>query len=93
MTSAATDGGPVQAGIGITNRIAGQEGTACVLDFAVAGPGPLEFYSFGPRRPLGGPTWGLYNFQTLEEAAAFTRTQSYKDLKAVITSLTVTKIN
>jgi hypothetical protein len=77
MTSAATDGGPVQAGIGITNRIAGQEGTACVLDFAVAGPGPLHFYSFSPRRPLGGPTWGLYRFQTLEEATAFTQTQSY----------------
>jgi hypothetical protein len=93
MTSAANDGGPVQAGIGITNRIAGQDGIGCVLDFAVAGPDPLEFYSFSSRRPLGGPTWGLYNFQTLEEARAFTRTQGYKDLKAVITSLTVTKPN
>ncbi|MDQ0850863.1 hypothetical protein QFZ65_002801 [Arthrobacter sp. B3I9] len=43
--------------------------------------------------PLGGPPWGLYRFQTLEEATAFTQTQSYKDLKAVITSLTVTKLN
>jgi hypothetical protein len=93
MTSAADDGGPVQAGIGITNRIAGQDGTACVLDFAVAGPGDLAFYSFSNRRPLGGPTWGLYKFQTMDEAAAFTRTQGYKDLKAVITSLTVTRLN
>ena len=93
MTSAADDGGPVQAGIGITNRIAGQSGIGCVLDFAVAGPGPLKFYSFSNRRPLGGPTWGLYNFQTMEEATAFTKTQSYQDLKAVITSLTVTKVN
>jgi hypothetical protein len=93
MTSAATDGGPVQAGIGITNRINGENGTACVLDFAVAGPDALNFYSFSTRRPLGGPTWGLYRFQTLEEAAAFTQTQSYKDLKAVITSLTVTKLD
>lgn len=90
MTSAVNDGGPVQAGIGITNRIAGQEGTACVLDLAVAGPGPLEFYGFSSRRPLGGPTFGLYNFQTMAEAEAFTRTQAYQDLKAVITSLTVT---
>ncbi|WP_427132753.1 hypothetical protein [Pseudarthrobacter sp. S9] len=93
MTSAANDGGPVQAGIGITNRIAGQDGIGCVLDFAVAGPGALKLYSFTDRRPLGGPMWGLYKFNTMEEAAAFTRTQGYKDLKAVITSLTVTKIN
>jgi hypothetical protein len=93
MTSAVDDGGPVQAGIGITNRIAGKDGIACVLDLAVAGPGPLEFYSFSNRRPLGGPTWGLYKFQTMEEAAAFTQTQSYKDLKTVITSLTFTKLN
>ena len=93
MTSAANDGGHVQAGLGITNRIAGQEGTACVLDFSVAGPDELEFYGFTDRRPLGGPSWGLYNFQTMDEAEAFTRTQGYKDLKTVITSLTVTKVN
>lgn len=92
MTSAANDGGPVQAGIGITNRIAGQDGIGCVLDLAVAGPGPLNFFSFTDRRPLGGPTWGLYKFKTLDEAAAFTQTQGYKDLKAVITSLTITKV-
>ena len=92
MTSAANDGGPVQAGIGITNRIAGQEGIGCVLDLAVAGPGPLKFFSFADRRPLGGPLWGLYKFNTVEEAAAFTQTQGYKDLKAVITSLTITKM-
>lgn len=93
MTSAVDDGGPVQAGIGITNRIAGQDGIACVLDLAVAGPGPLEFYSFSNRRPLGGPTWGLYKFQTMEEAAAFIKTQSYQDLKTVMMSLTVAKVN
>jgi hypothetical protein len=93
MTSAVDDGGPVQAGIGITNRIAGQDGVACVLDFAVMGPGPLKFYSFSNRRPLGGSLWGLYNFQTMEEATAFTQTKGYKDLKAVITSLTVTKLD
>jgi hypothetical protein len=93
MTSAANDGGPVQAGIGITNRIAGQDGIGCVLDLAVAGPGDLAFYSFGSRRPLGGPTHGLYNFQTLEEAADYAKTQSYEDLKTVITSLTFTKLN
>lgn len=92
MTSAANDGGPVQAGIGITNRIAGQDGIGCVLDLAVAGPGPLKFFSFTDRRPLGGPSWGLYKFTTIEEAAAFTQTQGYKDLKAVITSLTITKV-
>lgn len=92
MASAAHDGGPVQAGIGITNRIAGQEGTGCVLDFAVAGPEALNFYSFTARRPLGGPTWGLYRFQTMEEAMAFTKTAGYQDLKRVITSLTITKI-
>ncbi|MCX2748026.1 hypothetical protein OOZ51_09360 [Arthrobacter sp. MI7-26] len=91
MTSAANDGGPVQAGIGITNRIAGQDGIGCVLDLAVAGPGPLKFFSFTDRRPLGGPTWGLYKFKTMDEAAAFTQTQGYKDFKAVITSLTITK--
>lgn len=90
MTSAANDGGPVQAGIGITNRIAGMDGIACVLDIAVAGPDPLKFYSFSNRRPLGGPTWGLYNFQTMEEAVAFSQTQAYHDLKSVITSLSVT---
>ena len=93
MTSAADDGGPVQAGIGITNRIAGEDGIGCVLDFAVGGPDPLNAYSFTDRRPLGGPTWGLYKFQTIDAAAAFTRTQGYKDLKTVITSLTVTKVN
>ncbi|WP_223985576.1 hypothetical protein [Arthrobacter sp. NicSoilB8] len=93
MTSAADDGGPVQAGIGITNRIAGQSGIGCVLDFAVGGPDPLNAYSFTDRRPLGGPAWGLFKFQTMDEAAAFTRTQGYKDLKSVITSLTVTKVN
>lgn len=93
MTSAANDGGPVQAGIGISNRIAGQDGIGCVLDFAVGGPGALKAYSFTDRRPLGGPTWGLYNFQTMDEAVAFTRTQAYRDLKAVITSLIVTKTN
>ncbi|WP_202615886.1 hypothetical protein [Arthrobacter sp. H-02-3] len=92
MTSAADDGGPVQAGIGVTNRIAGQDGIGCVLDFAVGGPGALKTYSFTDRRPLGGPAWGLYKFKTMEEAAAFTRTQAYKDLKTVITSLTVTKV-
>ncbi|MGO4585974.1 hypothetical protein AB4Z38_19150 [Arthrobacter sp. 2RAF6] len=93
MTSAANDGGPVQAGIGITNRIAGQDGIGCVLDLAVAGPGALKFFSFTDRRPLGGPTWGLYKFNTMEEAAAFTQTQGYKDLKTVITSLTITKVD
>lgn len=93
MTSAANDGGPVQAGIGITNRIAGQDGVGCVLDFAVSGPDALKFYGFASRRPLGGPAHGLYNFQTMEQAVAFTRTQDYQDLKAVITSLTFTKIN
>ncbi|MGY3380405.1 hypothetical protein ACVWYS_002362 [Arthrobacter sp. TE12231] len=93
MTSAANDGGPVQAGIGITNRIAGQDGIGCVLDFAVQGPDSLKFYSFADRRPLGGATWGLYKFQTMDDALAFTRTQAYKDLKTVITSLTVTKVS
>ena len=93
MTSAANDGGPVQAGIGVTNRIAGQDGIGCVLDLAVAGPGALEFYSFGNRRPLGGPLWGLYNFQTMNEALAFSTTQAFQDLKGVITSLTMTKLN
>ena len=93
MTSAANDGGPVQAGIGITNRIAGQDGIGCILDFAVTGPDELKYYGFTNRRALGGPAHGLYNFQTMEEAEALTRTQGYKDLKAVITSLTVTKIN
>ena len=93
MTSAADDGGPVQAGMGITNRIAGQEGLACILDFSVTGPDELKYYGFADRRPLGGPAWGLYKFQTMEEAEAFTKTQSYKDLKTVITSLTVTKRN
>lgn len=92
MTSAANDGGPVQAGIGITNRIAGQDGIGCVLDLAVSGPGALKFFSFTDRRPLGGPTWGLYKFKTMDEAASFTQTQGYKDLKAVITSLTITKM-
>ncbi len=92
MTSAANDGGPVQAGIGITNRIAGQDGIGCVLDLAVSGPGALKFFSFTDRRPLGGPTWGLYKFKTMDEAASFTQTQGYKDLKAVITSLTITKL-
>ena len=91
MASAANDGGPIQAGIGITNRIAGPEGTGCVLDLAVAGPDALNFYSFTTRRPLGGPTWGLYRFQTMEEAMAFTKTAGYQDLKRVITSLTFTK--
>jgi hypothetical protein len=93
MTSAANDGGPVQAGLGVTNRIAGQDGIGCVLDLAVAGPDDLEFYSFGNRRPLGGPLWGLYNFQTLDEALAFSNTRDFQDLKAVITSLTVTRLN
>lgn len=93
MTSAAGDGGPVQAGIGITNRISGQDGIGCVLDLAVRGPDALEFYSFGNRRPLGGSFWGLYNFQTMEEALAFSNTQDFEDLKAVITSLTVTRLN
>ena len=66
---------------------------SCILDFAVTGPDELKYYGFTNRRALGGPAHGLYNFQTMEEAEAFTRTQGYKDLKTVITSLTVTKIN
>jgi hypothetical protein len=50
-----------------------------------------KFFSFTDRRLLGGPTWGLYKFNTMEESAAFTQTQEYEDLKSVITSLTVTE--
>jgi hypothetical protein len=87
------DGGPVQGGSESPTTFAGQDGIACVLDFSVTGPGPLKCYSFSNRRLLGGPAWGLSNFQTLGEAAAFTQTKEYQHPKAVLTSLTVSKIN
>lgn len=91
LTSEANDGGPVQAALGITSQLEGDEGIACVLDLSVSGPDGLDYYSFGTQRWFGGPAWGRFRFNTLEEAAAFTRTAEYQGIKTVVTSLTVVK--
>jgi hypothetical protein len=93
LNSEIEHGGPVHAGIAVTNLVAGSEGTACLLDLAVSGPPDLSYYSFTLRRPLGGPAQGLYQFNTMDEARAYTNSNEYRQLKAMLTSLAFTKPN
>ena len=73
LTSAANDGGPVQAGLGITNRIAGRgRASAASWISRFSGPGDLQYLRLRrSERALGGPARGPFRLPArMEEAAA-----------------------
>jgi hypothetical protein len=88
--------GRVTASYGITDRVAGKDGTSCMFYNVVSGPAESPFYYFTDAVQVNsggteqnGNRKGAKTFPSLEAAKAYMQTPEYVNAKRMITSLKI----
>ncbi len=89
-------GGKVLASYGLTSTVGGADGKACLIYNVVNGPqeSPTYMFASGVQMTAGfsdedAKAAGVLVFRTMDEAIAYRNSEEYKQVKAMITSLTI----